>query len=104
MRIDNFKGAQGKGKTLSVAGTSQQFTTAGGQALDIFNSGATQVFFNYNTDNSLATATTADGGWSFMIGAGQRKVFDIPSGITNFACIGSAAGPSSVYVAEGEGT
>jgi hypothetical protein len=85
VRIDNFKAKQGSGKTLSVTNASQNTVTSGGQALFVNNGSANDIYFHFNTDNSVATAALTDGNWSFVSRAGTVQIFDIPQTITNIA-------------------
>lgn len=104
MRLDNFKGKSGSGKTLAVTVASQTLLTSGGQALKVTNLSANALYFHYTTDNSVAAATTVDGGWSFSVGPNAIEIHDLPAGITNVTYIAAVAGPSAALVCEGEGS
>lgn len=94
---------------LSVAATNSQATlpagfTQGGAAAQIYNSGANAVHIVFGVGAQVAVlpvpGTPQPG---YTIAPGATMVVGIPANADSFAAIGTAAGPSVVYVTRGDG-
>jgi hypothetical protein len=86
------------------------FAQGGGYVL-VFNAGPAHVLFAaYTNANGAPTlAFPVDGAPptgqpGTVIPAGAQEVIGIPANADSFAAIGSAAGPTLIYVQRGEGT
>lgn len=94
---------------LSVAGTNSQATappgfSSGPTACRIYNSGsvAVQVVFGAGAQTAaLSVPGTPQPG--YVIAPGAVEVVGIPANADSFAAIGTAAGPSVIYVTRGDG-
>lgn len=110
---------------LSVAATQVNATTPvgfanGGNQCSLYNSGATDVLVSFykNADGvptltfpvtgappvGSGPGTGPNAGACTVIPKGARIQVSIPAGCDSFAAIGSAAGPSIIYVQRGDGS
>ena len=73
----------------------------GGECLEITNVGPAVVFLEFcGGGNPIVTATVAN---SYAVLAGQCKIVSMHPGDNGVSAIGSAAGPTVVYVTRGNG-
>jgi hypothetical protein len=106
---------QGLSYALSVAATQANATTpvgftAGGNAMQIYNSGTNPVCV-IAYQNSLGVPTLVFpvtgappvGEPGTVVAPGATIVFQIPANADSFSAIGLVAGPSIIYVQRGEG-
>lgn len=84
--------------------------TQGEAGVIIYNSGSTDVlvvfFVNANGVPTLTfpvDGSPPTGQAGYMVGKGTTQTFKIPANVDSFAAIGSAAGPSIIYVQRGCG-
>lgn len=94
---------------LSVSNANSQATTPtgftqGGAAVQIYNSGATDVQVVFGVGAQTAVFPTPGSPQAgYTIPSKAVIVVAIPANSDSFAAIGSAAGPSIIYVTRGDG-
>lgn len=101
MQVDAFMPTVSGTQTVSVGATSTQTAAlAAGSLVEINNAGVLTVFVEQDPVNNNPVASVSS---SYPVLAGQSKIFRRMTGVTKLALIGSAAGPTTVYVSTGEG-
>ena len=90
--------------TISVTGSPTATALTGGgaptrQTVELQNAGSLWVFVDFGTSSGVTTAVAT----GYPVGPGQSKLVTIPAGYTHIAAIGSAAGPTTLYVTVGMG-
>ncbi len=104
-----FSGFTNSTVALSVTASNSQATTPtgfkqGGTACRIYNSGSTAVCVVFGVGAQTAVlpvAGTPSAG--YVIAPGAVEIVSIPANSDSFAAIGTAAGPSVIYVLRGDG-
>lgn len=101
MIVDAFRWTQAGTTTLSVTNSSQQAAVKAGQCVEVNNPSSTvTLFLEHDAAENNPTANTTT---SYPVLPGHCKIFRMPDGATKLAYIGSAAGPTTMYITNGEG-
>lgn len=101
MIVDAFRWTQAGTTALSVTNSSQTATVKAGQCIEVNNPSTTvTLFLEHDAAQNAPTANTTT---SYPVLPGQCKIFRMPDGATKLAYIGSAAGPTTMYITNGEG-
>ena len=102
MIIDAFQFAKAGTVTLSVTDSSQKVTfSKSGQNIEFNNPSSTvTLFVEHSVADNNPTANTTT---SYPVLPGHCKIIRMPDGATTLAYIGSAAGPTTMYVSQGDG-
>lgn len=99
--VDAFRWTDAGTTTLSATDSSQSTAVKAGSCVEVNNPSSTvTIFLEHKADNTTATANTTT---SYPVMPGHCKIFRMPDGVTNLAYIGSAAGPTTFYITNGEG-
>lgn len=101
MIVDAFRWTQAGTTALSVTDSSQIATVKAGQCVEVNNPSSTiTLFLEHNVETNAPTANTTT---SYPVLPGHCKIFRMPDGATKLAYIGSGAGPTTMYITNGEG-